>query len=59
MVDAKSYKGLGDVIYQTWSYEGTGAFFKGAVPRVMQKIPSASMFFFLYELFRTLLGVTT
>jgi hypothetical protein len=45
------------VVWQTWSIEGPSAFWKGAIPRVLQKIPSSSFFFFLYEFFRGLLGV--
>uniref|UniRef100_A0A7S4PML0 Mitochondrial carrier protein n=1 Tax=Guillardia theta TaxID=55529 RepID=A0A7S4PML0_GUITH len=57
LVDRKQYRGLVDVIVRTWLHEGPAAFFKGAVPRVAQKIPSSSIFFLLYELFRTIFGV--
>ena len=57
MVDGKSYHGLWDVILSIWRHEGPAAFMKGALPRILNKIPSSSMFFLLYEVFRTLLGL--
>eukprot|EP00966_Prymnesium_polylepis_P278590 6436337-Prymnesium_polylepis.1 len=56
-------RGAGDagswlrVAAQLWASEGGGAFMKGALPRLLHKIPAAATFWLLYEVFRTLLGV--
>lgn len=38
--------------------EGLGTFFRGALPRLMHKVPANALFFLFYEAFRSLLGVS-
>ena len=42
---------------QVQASEGAGAFLKGALPRLLHKIPASAMFWLLYETFRALLKV--
>jgi len=53
-----AYKGLVDAMVKTYTEEGGAAFFKGAAPRLMHKIPANGVFFACYELFRRLLNVS-
>ena len=45
------------VAAQLRASEGGGVFLKGALPRLLHKIPASAMFWLLYEIFRTLLRV--
>lgn len=38
--------------------EGLGTLFRGALPRLMHKVPANALFFLFYEAFRSLLGVS-
>lgn len=58
MVSPHLYKGYWSVVASTWEREGAGAFMKGALPRLIHKMPANSIFFVVYEAGRRLLGVT-
>lgn len=58
MTQGHLYKGVWDVVGRTYAEEGASAFFKGAAPRLMHKIPANGIFFAAYEVFRRLLKVS-
>ncbi|KAK2732682.1 hypothetical protein FQN57_002578 [Myotisia sp. PD_48] len=44
-----TYKGVGDVIVQTWRNEGVSGFYKGLGPNLLRVLPSTWVTFLVYE----------
>jgi solute carrier family 25 folate transporter 32 len=43
------YRGVLDVIRQTWKYEGLRGYYKGLVPTVVRVTPASCVIFVVYE----------
>ena len=51
-----TYRGVGDVIVQTWRKEGLMAFYKGLGPNLLRVLPSTWVTFLVYENTKKALG---
>lgn len=47
----RNYKGVTDVIRQTWRYEGIRGFYKGLTPYLVHVTPNICIVFLIYEKF--------
>ncbi|XP_078447555.1 calcium-dependent mitochondrial ATP-magnesium/phosphate carrier protein 2-like [Wolffia australiana] len=44
-----AYKGMGDVFWRTYRYEGFRGFYKGIIPNLLKVVPAASITYLVYE----------
>jgi len=47
----RDYKGVMDVVRQTWRYEGLRGFYKGLTPYMVHVTPNICLVFLIYETF--------
>lgn len=47
----RDYKGVMDVVSQTWRYEGVRGFYKGLSPYMVHVTPNICLVFLIYEMF--------
>jgi len=57
LLPSEQYKGLSFIVSDIWVNEGACTFFKGAVPRLLHRVPANAVFFVVYEFFRTLFKI--